>query len=177
MYRHRSHLKRSDLCCSDCHAKIRSRSHMEMFEGDFILLLCNYPTFNLDQPKVVWTRSGLSPSTVHKLQLEGDPLKDQNQLYRGRTFMETDALETGELNLNLTNLQLSDTGTYTCSIQDFREEQRVTDIELLVKGHKLATVLKRNLELCIKCIMLEMHFLFKIWGMSMQTKWNAAMLL
>uniref|UniRef100_A0A3Q2P9M0 Ig-like domain-containing protein n=1 Tax=Fundulus heteroclitus TaxID=8078 RepID=A0A3Q2P9M0_FUNHE len=108
-------------------------SAIEMFEGDFILLLCNYPTFNLDQPKVVWTRSGLSPSTVHKLQLEGDPLKDQNQLYRGRTFMETNALETGELNLNLTNLQLSDTGTYTCSIQDFREEQRVTDIELLVK--------------------------------------------
>ncbi|MEQ2230530.1 hypothetical protein ILYODFUR_030283, partial [Ilyodon furcidens] len=105
-----------------------------MFEGDrFILLPCEFPTDELDQPTVVWTRSDLSPSTVHHLQLDGDFPKEQNQLYRGRTFMKFDALETGDLSLNVTNLQVSDTGTYTCTIRTFREELRVTDRELLVK--------------------------------------------
>ncbi|XP_035986947.1 V-set domain containing T-cell activation inhibitor 1-like [Fundulus heteroclitus] len=114
-------------------------SAVEMFEGEFILMSCEFPTFGVDQPTVVWTRSNLSPSIVHQRQTDGDELKDQNQLYRGRTFMKPDALETGELTLNLTKLQVSDTGTYTCTVRTSigertsTEERRVTDIELLVK--------------------------------------------
>nr|XP_024655749.1 myelin-oligodendrocyte glycoprotein-like isoform X2 [Maylandia zebra] len=108
-------------------------SGVELYEGDSFMLPCQFDTFDLTDPSVVWSRSDLSPPTVHQRQLQGDEMKDQNQRYSGRTSMKTDALETGELSLNLTNLQLSDSATYTCSIRDFGDELSRSDVQLQVK--------------------------------------------
>lgn len=91
-------------------------SAVQVFVGDpFVLLLCKVPPLVWNSSTVVWTRSDLKSSTVHKRGPEGDDLADQNPLYRNRTSMKTDALETGDLSLNLTRLQVSDTGNYTCN--------------------------------------------------------------
>ncbi|XP_028997304.1 uncharacterized protein LOC114849751 [Betta splendens] len=106
----------------------------DIYEGDTFLLPCEFPTFDVDPtPSVLWSRYDLRPSTVHRHQKEGDAFEDQNQLYSGRTSMMTDALESGDLSLTLTQLKVSDSGTYTCSITSVRGEHHVTDVQLQVK--------------------------------------------
>ncbi|XP_030580898.1 uncharacterized protein LOC115777204 [Archocentrus centrarchus] len=108
-------------------------SAVELYEGDSFILPCQFNTFLLDRPSVLWSRSDLSPPTVHQRQLQGDKLKEQNQRYSGRTSMKTDALETGDLSLKLTDLQLSDSATYTCSVREYGDELSQSDVQLQVK--------------------------------------------
>ncbi|XP_035772101.1 myelin-oligodendrocyte glycoprotein-like, partial [Neolamprologus brichardi] len=81
----------------------------------------------------MWTRSDLHPKSLH-LQREGrDDLGGQNERYSGRTSMRPEALDTGDFSLTLRKPTKTDSGAYTCSISDGREQLRVTDIQLQVK--------------------------------------------
>ncbi|XP_028997834.1 uncharacterized protein LOC129602908 isoform X2 [Betta splendens] len=122
------------VLCLFLHFVSHHASADDIYEGDTFLLPCEFHTFDVDPtPSVLWSRYDLRPSTVHRHQKEGDAFEDQNQLYSGRTSMMTDALETGDLSLTLTQLKVSDSGTYTCSITSVRGEHRVTDVQLQVK--------------------------------------------
>uniref|UniRef100_A0A3Q0R890 Ig-like domain-containing protein n=1 Tax=Amphilophus citrinellus TaxID=61819 RepID=A0A3Q0R890_AMPCI len=110
---------------------------VEVTEGaESVLLPCLYSGFIPEEPTVTWTRNDLHPKSVHLLREGGDDLRGQNQRYRGRTSVRFDALDTRDFSLTLRTPQLTDSSNYTCSISDGREERRLTDIQLQVKGQQ-----------------------------------------
>ncbi|XP_041842113.1 uncharacterized protein LOC121640433 isoform X1 [Melanotaenia boesemani] len=109
---------------------------VEVNEGaESVLLPCRYSGFIEDNPTVMWTRSDLSPTSVH-LQGEKGALKEQNQRYRGRTSVMTDAFDTSDFSLTLRKPELSDSGDYTCSFRDDLGKPKVADVQLVVKDHQ-----------------------------------------
>ncbi|XP_051257653.1 uncharacterized protein LOC127364285 isoform X2 [Dicentrarchus labrax] len=84
-----------------------------------VVLPCEAPPFTGEY--VLWSREDLDPTTVHlrqknKTDAEKDEFKDQNPSYRTRTELQRDALKTGNVNLTLKNLRLSDRGNYICEV-------------------------------------------------------------
>ncbi|XP_032412059.1 NLR family CARD domain-containing protein 3-like [Xiphophorus hellerii] len=107
---------------------------VEVNEGaESVLLPCVYSGQRPEDPFLIWTRSDLSPNSVHLRRENGDDLKNQNQRFRNRTSMNPDALDTGDFSLTLRKPQQSDGGNYTCSISDEIEERTVKQIHLKVK--------------------------------------------
>uniref|UniRef100_A0A3B5ML62 Ig-like domain-containing protein n=1 Tax=Xiphophorus couchianus TaxID=32473 RepID=A0A3B5ML62_9TELE len=109
---------------------------VEVNEGaESVLLRCQgsyaVPEVN---PSVLWSRNDLNPKVIHLRREQGDDHKDQNQVYRRRTSMHLDALQTGDFDLTLRKPQLADSGNYTCSISDGRAELKLAQVQLEVKG-------------------------------------------
>ncbi|XP_039458851.1 uncharacterized protein LOC120434674 [Oreochromis aureus] len=106
---------------------------LQVYEGaESVLLPCQIP-FVSGPTTVVWSRYDLNPPTVHQRQQEEDELTDQNQRYRDRTSMKTDALQTGDFSLTLRKPHIFDSSNYTCTIRVTGEEPRLTDVQLQVK--------------------------------------------
>uniref|UniRef100_A0A3B3XDJ3 Ig-like domain-containing protein n=1 Tax=Poecilia mexicana TaxID=48701 RepID=A0A3B3XDJ3_9TELE len=114
--------------------KIGSHKFLEMLEGQSVLLFCEFPTDDMDRPTVEWSRSDLSPSTVHVYQNGSDQPGEQNQIYRTRTRMDEDPLKTGDLSLTLTRPTDGDTGEYRCIVLREAIPVRVKCFHLNVKA-------------------------------------------
>ncbi|XP_039464873.1 uncharacterized protein LOC120438548 isoform X1 [Oreochromis aureus] len=109
---------------------------VEVYGGiQSVTLPCHYSNHIPEDPTVMWIRIDLNPNFVHK-QKEKDDLTGQNQHYNRRTFMRSDALDTGDFSLTLRKPTETDTGKYTCTIGDGRELLILGDVQLLVKGQR-----------------------------------------
>lgn len=108
---------------------------IEVFEeAQSVLLPCLYGGIIPEEdPFVIWTRNDHN-SQVFLFRREGSDPEGQNQIYRGRTSMSPDALETGNLSLTFRKPQPSDSGNYICSIADGVKSIKLTEVQLNVKG-------------------------------------------
>ncbi|KAL3967150.1 butyrophilin [Sarotherodon galilaeus] len=121
---------------------------VEVYEGETSVLLHYVYKGSIpeDNPTVMWTRSDLSPKSVHLQGKGGNDLKGQNQRYSGRTSMSRYALNTKDFSLTLRKPKLTDSRIYTCSISAGGEEQTLSDIQLHVKDHHVEVKVEEGSE-------------------------------
>ncbi|XP_026016540.1 uncharacterized protein LOC113017612 [Astatotilapia calliptera] len=112
---------------------------VEVNEGErSVPLPCQYSgVIPEDNPTVLWTRDDLDPKSVHIRREGGDDLRGQNQFYSGRTSLKPDALDSLDFSLTLRKPTKTDSGNYTCSISNGREERRLKNIQLQVKDQQV----------------------------------------
>ncbi|XP_030578967.1 butyrophilin-like protein 2 [Archocentrus centrarchus] len=103
---------------------------VEVYQGaESVLLPCEMP-FITGLATAVWSRYDLSPSTVHQHQ---QAREEQNRRYSSRTSMKIDAVMTRNFSLTLRKPDIFDSGNYTCTIREFGEKPRLSDVHLQVK--------------------------------------------
>ncbi|KAK7910058.1 hypothetical protein WMY93_014742 [Mugilogobius chulae] len=95
--------------------------------GSDVTLPCRLePVKDLRNIVVEWARHDLTPRYVHIRRDGLDLLIDQNPLYMGRTALSESRLQKGDMTLSLTQVKLSDGGTYRCYIPQINFKAEVT---------------------------------------------------
>lgn len=108
---------------------------VEVYQGrDLVVLPLRVNVSVSTSSTVVWDRKDLKKENVHIRQTSGDDFSEQNPIYANRTWMRTDALQTGDLSLTLRNPTVGDSGTYTCTVRRFGLELASVDVRLQVTG-------------------------------------------
>ncbi|XP_032445634.1 uncharacterized protein LOC116736883 isoform X2 [Xiphophorus hellerii] len=122
---------------------------IEVFEEtQSVLLPCLYGGVIPEDPFVIWTRNDHN-SKVFLFRQEGSDPEQQNQIYRGRTSMSPDALETGNYSLTFRKPQLTDSGNYICSITDGVKTLKLTEVQLNVKDVQVKVKASRDAEFVV----------------------------
>ncbi|XP_030019350.1 uncharacterized protein LOC115439634 isoform X2 [Sphaeramia orbicularis] len=123
---------------------------VQAYEGEpSTLLPCQfYDHFAMmpEDPIVSWIRNDLNPKIIHQLNDDGDDLTEQNEHYKGRTSMKTNALDSGDFSLTLKKTQISDSSNYTCTVWTGYEELRLIEIQLQVKDDQVVVEARKGAE-------------------------------
>ncbi|NXS36544.1 VTCN1 inhibitor, partial [Pomatostomus ruficeps] len=84
--------------------------------GQHSILSCTFePDIRMDSIAIQWAKDGAA-GLVHEFKGGKDHLQEQNPSFQGRTAMFADQVIGGNASLELRDVQLSDAGTYQCSV-------------------------------------------------------------
>ncbi|CAL1589908.1 unnamed protein product [Knipowitschia caucasica] len=86
-------------------------------------------------PSVLWTQKS---DEVHFKVSQGDDFRKQAPLFKGRTQMKPDALQTGNMDLTLQNPTMTDAGVFTCVTREGSTEVARVTVELKVTGDQVS---------------------------------------
>ncbi|XP_018517024.1 uncharacterized protein LOC108873348 isoform X1 [Lates calcarifer] len=97
-------------------------SRVEVEEGlKCVKLPCKTLVQLPEDVTVEWSRSDPEPMKVHTYQSGNDGRVRQDEFYSGRTKMETNPVNRGELSLTLSDPCYRDSGTYICTVHKDRD--------------------------------------------------------
>uniref|UniRef100_A0AAQ6IBW0 Ig-like domain-containing protein n=1 Tax=Anabas testudineus TaxID=64144 RepID=A0AAQ6IBW0_ANATE len=93
--------------------------------GDDVILPCYLePVMNVFDMTLEWARPDLDPRFV-LVWRDGEELESKHPSYIRRTSLFSDELKTGNISLKLTQVKLSDEGTYRCFVKALDEDATV----------------------------------------------------
>jgi len=81
--------------------------------GETVILPCSTPLSN-DVPAVEWSKKGLSPEVIFLYRDGCETFEMKNKDFQYRTNLIMNELKNGNISLRISNLKLSDSGTYQC---------------------------------------------------------------
>ncbi|NXL30700.1 VTCN1 inhibitor, partial [Glaucidium brasilianum] len=88
--------------------------------GQRSILGCTFePDIRMGSIAIRWAKEGVA-GLVHEFKGGKDHLQEQNVLFQGRTAVFTEQVIGGNASLELRDVQLSDAGTYQCSVTTAR---------------------------------------------------------
>ncbi|KAM5125045.1 V-set domain-containing T-cell activation inhibitor 1-like [Mantella aurantiaca] len=83
--------------------------------GDNVILPCTFTPDTKQSSNVLWEKVGVT-GNVYKYENGKVSLTDQNSVFKGRTSLFLTELTNGNASLKVNNVQLTDDGTYKCTI-------------------------------------------------------------
>uniref|UniRef100_A0AAQ6IFH0 Ig-like domain-containing protein n=1 Tax=Anabas testudineus TaxID=64144 RepID=A0AAQ6IFH0_ANATE len=105
--------------------------------GDDVTLPCHLePAMDVVMINLEWSRSDLNNVYVYAWRSGQEYVRTKHPLYTGRTSLFTDELKHGNISLKLSEVKLSDKGTYKCFIPKLNKQ---TLVELVVASDAAAS--------------------------------------
>ncbi|XP_061566147.1 butyrophilin subfamily 3 member A2-like [Cololabis saira] len=139
-------------CTGKASADVNSQ-RITAFLDETVLLPCSIPP-SQDLPTVEWSKEGVSPNTVFVYRDGCETFEEKNPDFRYRTSLIMNELQNGNLSLRVSNLQLSDKGTYWCKIVQGQQPEVLAKLELdvvAVSEPKLSVVSYDRAEITVQC--------------------------
>uniref|UniRef100_A0A3B4URH9 Selection and upkeep of intraepithelial T-cells protein 1-like n=2 Tax=Seriola dumerili TaxID=41447 RepID=A0A3B4URH9_SERDU len=101
------------------------------YAGDTVILPCHIPVRG-DIPTVEWTKEGPTLDIAFLYRQGCETFEMKNPVFQYRTNLFMNEVKNGNISLRISDLQLSDTGTYKCKTLQGKNQKVVTTVELLV---------------------------------------------
>ncbi|XP_051285367.1 butyrophilin subfamily 1 member A1-like [Dicentrarchus labrax] len=120
--------------------------------GDDIILPCRLePAVNASDMRLEWARPDLSPGLIHVRANSKEYAIHKQPSYRGRTSVSNDGLKLGDVSLKLSNVKVSDDGTYRCLIPSLGQVAFIKLIVGSVSSPVISSTKQSSSRLVLQC--------------------------
>uniref|UniRef100_A0A7N6BHC3 Ig-like domain-containing protein n=1 Tax=Anabas testudineus TaxID=64144 RepID=A0A7N6BHC3_ANATE len=125
------------------------------YVGEDVILPCSFNiASNRDDPTVEWSKEDLQPNVIFLYRDGCETFEMKHPAYEYKTHLIMRELKNGKCSLRISNIQLSDAGTYQCMRIWKDATQQVTKVELVVAAvpePKLQRVSAEDEEVTLQC--------------------------